>query len=382
MGETTTHHVDLRRSRRIGLAASLTVCGTMLLVAVSTWALGGSRIDLVPLDIPWPVADLVSVLQFPMPRLPRFSLPRILWIVLGFAIVGLVLYALLTGSRRAVPARGAGFTVFLLGWACTAPAVGAAAIVFGVAGRVYWPDVDLWRMPGMLYSAAGWGLIFGWLGGLAAALTYSITSSPAHRAASPSTRRASWTPAASSAVFLGLLFLVSGLLTPRDPVEVGAGYLNLITFPDPVSGSWYFSEDPPGFVVALDLGALLFLTVAAVVTMTLLLGAAVRFVRPRGGAGGVFMLGWGCTILVAGGVGVLKSLIFLVVDLASQGEFIGSFPYSAAIDGAAYGLLVGWLMGAVAMVAHLRSRPREAASTDLRHEAEGALARRGEMSKP
>ncbi|MEU8249774.1 hypothetical protein [Nonomuraea sp. NPDC048916] len=375
MAETT--HVDLRRSRTIALAAALTVCGTMLLVAVPTWLFNGSRIDVfaLALERPRPVDYLLHLMQFPLPYIARFSLPRTLWILLGFAIVGVVLYALLTGSRRAVPARGAGFAVFLLGWACTALAVGAAAIVFDVAGGPYWPAVDLSRAAGSLLNGAEWGLLFGWLGGLAAALAYSRTASPASPIAMPgslpgfpasgmappSPRRASarkaWTVAASAAVSLGLLVLVGGLLALRDRPAIDIGYQRLLMFPKPVSGLWYFAGDPPDFTMALDLFTLFLLAVTAVMAMTLLLGSAVRLVRPSKGAGGVFLLGWGCAILVAGGIGLLRALVFLIAHLATGGRYeVGFSPYEVLAEGAVYGLLLGWLVGGVAVVAYLRGR--------------------------
>ncbi len=96
---------------------------------------------------------------------------------------------------------------------------------------------------------------------------------------------------------------------------------------EPANGSGAAIRD----LLAADLKAILLILLVAV-----LVGATIT----RSGFG-AFVIGWGCTMLAAGIAGLLAA--FLAHDASLHGAML------AAVGGAGYGLLVGWLIGLAAL---------------------------------
>ncbi|RJL32626.1 hypothetical protein [Bailinhaonella thermotolerans] len=365
-------HVALRRARLIALATASAVCGGMLLhaVLVGTRARGAGP----------PFAD---ALAFPLPALDRLSPARILWVPLVLAAVAAVLYAVITGTRRGVPPQGAGYAVFLLGWAGATFAAAVAALPFHAASAPYWPGPDLAASGlGRLFwvhvpVAVAWGLLAGWIGGLAAAIAYRRTA-PA-RAPGPGTARTvtpaagrgsvpgagagaprgtgrAWPAAGGAGGILGLIILAGGLFAFVEQSRGGPAILEFLTFPNPLSANWGLppSTRRPSWAGLLDPLALVLLAVTSAGLLTLILSPALRRLRNRRGA--VFLITWGCAVLVTGLAGLMRGLAIRVAErFGEEVLVVPGFPDLA--DGAVHGLLYGWLAAAAAAFLWTRRRP-------------------------
>lgn len=326
-------HIDLRRSRIIGLAAALAVDGLLLVLSLAG-RLFGLEEERYSADAGLAQA-LGLLVRFPLP--PSLTLPRIIWSASVFLAVGLVVYGLVTGLRRSLPARDGGAVVFLFGWCCTALALSLGGYLALCAERVMWPGLEHDHMViAFLLPRSGlWSLLFGWVGGLAATIAYQVTV-PAHAPLrAPDTPRAFGGAGLAAAAFV--LALVVGGSIGRENTLTLYDVLMALEFPDPVSLRF----------TGASVGVLLLLAVAGGVALWLVLALGMRRI---GSMGGAFVLGWGCAVLVAGMVGVLRHLAFAVTSLVS-GERAGFFPWSQLGDGTAFGLLTGWLVGAVALAA-------------------------------
>ncbi|MFI6323902.1 hypothetical protein ACIBG8_40710 [Nonomuraea sp. NPDC050556] len=327
MAELT--HVDLRRSRVVAATAVCAVVGLLLLLSL-LGRLIGLRTDRDARQSE--VAELVAlVVRFPLPQ--NLTLPRLLWVLVTFAAIALILYGSLTGLRRSVPARQGALTVFLLGWCCTALAVFAGGYLSMCADRLMWPGLEFSSQAiGYLLPRSGvWALAFAWVGGVGAAVAYSATARNAAPVLAADGRRAAVSAGLAAAAFAVLLGVFGSLGHARLRLDLPG----MIYFPDPVSGS------SPGISFVL----LALMIIIGFVALALLLGVALR----RSGVGGAFVLGWGFAVLVAGGVGIVRNVAVLIWELV-KGEKDAPFYWTQLGDGAAFGLLTGWVVGLVAAV--------------------------------
>lgn len=320
-------HVDLRRSRVIAAIATGAVVGSLLLVNVL-----GPLIFLPP-DLGVRDAGVGELVALP----ESLTLPRFLWILVAFGVIVLVLYGLLTGVRRSVPTRQGGFSVFVLGWCCTALAIFAGGYFAMCAARPLWPGLEFSSQAiGYLLPTSGtWALAFGWIGGLGAAKAHSSTAQSWRPVIAPVGRKALVAAGLAGGVFAVLLAVFGSIGHER----LGTDLRGMFMFPDPVSMS------APGISFVL----LALLVIIGLVAMGLVLGLTLR----RSGVGGAFVLGWGCAVLVAGGVGIVRNMAVLIWELV-KGEKDAPFFWTQLGDGAAFGLLTGWLVGAVAAVVMAR----------------------------
>ncbi|GIH92448.1 hypothetical protein ACFFMN_04155 [Planobispora siamensis] len=86
-----------------------------------------------------------------------------------------------------------------------------------------------------------------------------------------------------------------------------------------------------------------------------------------GGAVGLFLLGWGCTALAGGFVSLLRLPALFITRITTSLDIAGHrwtsldyeiLPIAFLVgDGVLFGLLTGWLVGAVVVLAYRKVKP-------------------------
>lgn len=335
-------HVDRSRARKIALATAVTVGSVQLLLGL-----------VIPSDqrITGAVSELITASDYPVGSFSGFSASRFIAALLVFAVTGLAIYGFMVVALRAVRPAGGSFAVLLLGWGCTALGVGAATPFALAVNNNYWPSFEVGRTFTFLPWTAAWILMWGWVGALAAAVRYAMTADPATRRFPADGRKAFKVAAIASAPLVPLM-VVSSVLAPTS---LSGG--NPAFFPEPLSHWWYMSSKDYANFRLLDLAGLLVLVLAFIMLLSLALGVALIAVRPRRGAAGVFLLGWGCAVLACGGVGLLRGLLFLAMQIATKFKRGSLFSLVDLGEGVGFGILAGWLVGAVAVIGYYKIKP-------------------------
>ncbi|MFI6815493.1 hypothetical protein ACIBG7_23995 [Nonomuraea sp. NPDC050328] len=349
--------MSLPRARRMGLA--------VVLALIAALAGLGILAQFLRPHLPDELSFLSLLLGYPLTPRPENSVPRLIWLAVAAAALPLVCYWLLVGLRRVLPPRGALFAAFMLGWACTAMGmlVSGPLALWGVGG--YWPGYIGQPLPVSLTGPGSgmWLLAFGWIGGAAAAVTYARTARAVPPAAEVPTNSRPYATAGVAALVLTLLLLATGAMARNRAIAKDVlNPLFALRFPEPLSSSWLPDDDPTRHVL-LDVVALMALIVFAAVALMLLLGTTLRRVRPRGSGSAVFVLGWGCAVLVTGATGLLREGAFFLADRFTSGTTSVWSAFGMA-DGVNAGLLTGWLVGLVTLTAHLWLRPAEGSTPE------------------
>jgi hypothetical protein len=182
---------------------------------------------------------------------------------------------------------------------------------------------------------------------------------------------------AGLALVFGNPWLTKYLVTsdPLPQARTFQGALGTLRYPTwAVPG--VLPDVPASLLLATNMRALLVVALTAV-----LLHDAGRLIRIRPRGIGVLLVVWGAVILAAAIAGLLASPLlrsalpesaFQLADPLAGKAPVGSFALAQVTFGAAYGFLVGWLPGVVALWAGQRVYDEADAADDAAADAEGA----------